>query len=141
METNVLKSINLYNTNMNKFVKEAMDLYPKLNTVIRHLIDSELDYKDSVTIVEAQQLAKRIMESDGDIVSLHEVWRGNDVKPGIGKNIIVKDLGDKVSCGYYGCVVGGHKTGVLQNNRLMLDWDAVVKWAYVDDIMPKGGEE
>ena len=115
---------------MEELIKEAEKLYKNIDVTQSHLIKARLD-KDRIrehleligleTIVfDVKQLLKCIIDRKDNIVDLGEVWKdGNKEKPIPYSPIVVKDC----------CIVSGNDDDVDDG-----------QWAYVDDLLPKGGE-
>lgn len=105
---------------MEELIKEADEMYDKLMRVIRHINTPEFDKDDSIAIIEASQLLRRLVERKDNIVDLSEVWKdGKKEKPLPYSEIVVKDC----------CITTNHEDVVDES-----------QWAYLSDLLPKGGE-
>ena len=105
---------------MEDLIKEADEMYDKLMRVIRHINTPEFDKDDSIAIIEASQLLRRLVERKDNIVDLSEVWKdGKKEKPLPYSEIVVKDC----------CITTNHEDVVDES-----------QWAYLSDLLPKGGE-
>lgn len=66
------------------------------------------------------------------------VWHDTSEEPKKGEDIIALDI-DGIS------VSGIHKdydgNGIYRYDCFLCEWDDVVKWAYIRDLLPKGGEQ
>ena len=105
---------------MEELIKEADEMYDKLMRVIRHINTPEFDKDDSIAIIEASQLLRRLVERKDNIVDLSEVWKdGKKEKPIPCSDIVIRDC----------CITSGYDDVVDES-----------QWAYLDDLLPKGGE-
>ena len=126
---------------MNELIKEAEKLYEKIDNAQVHLINARLnndeeDKKSAISEIEtamcnAMQLLKCLIERKGNIVDLIEVWHNIDEEP---KEdwIIGQNKYDE-----YDIFVGELET-ILPNNWFYIN--NIGRWAYVKDLLPKGGE-
>lgn len=71
-----------------------------------------------------------------EYTDLSQVWHPANEKPEENKQIIAINVLYAVFGGYYNT----HKNILmLQSNCLYMGFDAIIRWAYVDDLLPKGG--
>ena len=115
---------------MKELIKEAERLYKNIDETQSHLIKARLD-KDRIrehleligleTIVfDAKQLLKCIIDRKDNIVDLSKIWKDGKVeKPLPYSDIVVRDC----------CITTNHEDVVDES-----------QWAYIDDLLPKGGE-
>ena len=132
---------NLKNRTMNKLIEVAEKLYKQIDKAQVHLINARLSNdeegkKSAISEMEtamcnAMQLLKCFIERKDKVVDLNEVWHNTDEEPKegwiIGQNkydefdIFVMELE---------CILP--KEWFYTNN--------IGRWAYVKDLLPKGGE-
>lgn len=116
---------------MNKLIEEAENLYKNINKAQVHLINARLQKdekgkKSAISEMETamcntMQLLKCFIERKDNIVDLSEVWKdGKKEKPTPCSDIVIRDC----------CITSGYEDVVDES-----------QWAYVDDLLPKGGEE
>lgn len=134
---------------MEELIKEAEMLYKRINDIQLSLIRSRInnDGEGNRTAISEMEIAmcsaflflKCILERRDYIVDLGEVWHGKEIKPEENSEIVViaengewynisysyDDYDDSFGKGWAACV------------RL---YD-IVKWAYVEDLLPKGGNK
>ena len=115
---------------MNKLIEVAEELYKQIDKAQVHLINARLNNeeegKESATcemetaMCNAMQLLKCFIERKGNVVDLSEVWKdGKKEKPLPYSEIVVRDC----------CITTNHEDVVNES-----------QWAYLDDLLPKGGE-
>ena len=115
---------------MNKLIEVAEELYKQIDKVQVHLLDARLNNdeegkKSAISEMEtamcnAMQLLKCLIERKDNIVDLSEVWKdGKKEKPLPYSEIVVKDC----------CITTNHEDVVDES-----------QWAYLSDLLPKGGE-
>ena len=129
---------------MKELVKEAEELYNQIDRAQVHLINARLNNdeegkKSAISEMEtamcnAMQLLKCFIERKDNIVDLSEVFHNAAEKPDIRRDLL------------YESPFG--RCGVL--NMLPLcdeEWSyfkrvyKIRRWAYIDDLLPKGGEK
>lgn len=127
---------------MKELIKVAEELYKQIVKAQVHLINARLNNdeegkKSAISEMEtamcnASQLLKCFIERKDNIVDLSEVWHDINIVPSNNKGIIY--------------LTKNNKLGVL-NSIKSTNWDwyvadkySIIKWAYLDDLLPKGGE-
>ena len=128
---------------MKELIKEAENLYKQIDKAQVHLINARLQKdeegkKSAISEMEtamcnAMQLLKCFIERKDNIVDLSEVFHNAAEKPDMRRSLLY----DSRFCFY----------GVLKTILPYVDeWSYIQKtygikrWAYVDDLLPKGGE-
>ena len=128
---------------MNKLIEEAENLYKQIDKAQVHLINARLQKdeegkKSAISEMEtamcnASQLLKCFIDRKDNIVDLGEVFHNASENPDMRKDLL------------YEFPFGGY--GVL--NTLPLcdeEWGhfkrvyKIKRWAYIDDLLPKGGD-
>ena len=85
------------------------------------------------------------------LVDLSQVWHNAKEEPQTGRKVVaINEKGISFSGVYWSYDVKGYTPkypgvywnggGCMQGARL-LDWQVAVKWAYIEDLLPKGGEK
>ena len=127
---------------MKELIKVAEELYKQIVKAQVHLINARLNNdeegkKSAISEMEtamcnASQLLKCFIERKDNIVDLSEVWHDINIVPSNNKGIIY--------------LTKNNKLGVL-NSIKSTNWDwyvadkySIIKWAYLDDLLPKGGK-
>ena len=121
---------NLKRKSMKELVKVAEELYKKIDKAQVHLINARLNNdeegKKSATsemetaMCNASQFLKCIIDRKDNIVDLSKIWKDGKVeKPLPYSDIVVRDC----------CITTNHEDVVDES-----------QWAYIDDLLPKGGE-
>lgn len=127
---------------MKELIKEAESLYKQIDKAQVHLINARLKNdeegkKSAISEMEtamcnAMQLLKCFIDRKGNIVDLSEVWHDITEEPKIGACFVAQ-------IGKFNYEIF---FSVLQGKRLSECFDGcnIKRWAYLDDLLPKGGE-
>ena len=126
---------------MKELIKEAENLYKQIANAQLHLVNSRLNNdeegkKSAISEMEtamcnAMQLLKCFIDRNDNIVDLSEVWHDITKEPQIGA-WFVGQIGETA----YDTFISS-----IQEKR-MSNWLAgcnIKRWAYIDDLLPKGG--
>ena len=126
---------------MKELIKEAENLYKQIAKAQLHLVNSRLNNdeegkKSAISEMEtamcnAMQLLKCFIDRKDNIVDLSEVWHDITEEPQIGA-WFVGQIGETA----YDTFISS-----IQEKR-MSNWLAgcnIKRWAYIDDLLPKGG--
>lgn len=116
---------------MEELIKEAESLYWQIDKVVWNLIatrenNDDEGKKKAISDMETamcgtQQFLKCILERKDNIVDLSKIWKdGKKEKPLPYSDIVVRD-----------CCISSNDEEVLGES----------KWAYLEDLLPKGGEK
>ena len=136
---------------MNKLIKEAENLYKQIDKAQVHLINARLQKdeegkKSAISEMEtamcsAMQLLKCFIERKDNIVDLSGVWHDATEKPDGGKVVLIDTCDGYIartlasrSDEKWRCLAG------IEKWRSFVDIYIVKRWAYIDDLLPKGGE-
>lgn len=127
---------------MNKLIKEAESLYKQIDKAQVHLINARLQKDEKgkesaisemeTAMCNAMQLLKCFIERKDNIVDLSEVWKDITEEPQIG-SWFVGQIGETSYNTFISAIEGIR----------MIEWfDGcnIKRWAYIDDLLPKGGE-
>ena len=115
---------------MKELIEEVESLYNQIDKAQVHLINARLSNdeegkKSAISEMEmamcnAIQLLKCFIDRKDNIIDLSEVWKdGKKEKPLPYSEIVVRDC----------CITTNHEDVVDES-----------QWAYLDDLLPKGGE-
>ena len=115
---------------MNKLIEEAQKLYKQIDKAQVHLINARLNNDEEgkksaisemeTAMCDVSRLLKCFIERKDNIVDLGEVWKdGKKEKPLPYSEIVVRDC----------CITTNDEDDVNGS-----------QWAYLSDILPKGGE-
>lgn len=72
------------------------------------------------------------------LIDLSQVWHEAKEEPEEGTKVVVIDNNGWTGSGLFN--PRAMVKGVYIYGDLVVDWYSVVRWAYVDDLLPKGGE-
>ena len=127
---------------MKELIKEAEKLYKQIDKAQVHLIKARLNNdeegnKSAISEMEtdmcnAMQLLKCFIERKDNIVDLSEVWHDITEEPKIGAWFV----------GQIGQTAYDTFISSIQGKRMSNWFDGlnIKRWAYIDDLLPKGGE-
>ena len=126
---------------MKELVKEAEELYNQIDKAQVHLINARLNNDEEgkksaisemeTTMCNAIQLLTCLVERKDNIVDLRKVWHDINIVPSNNKGIIYLTKKGKIG------VIKAIKSDKW--DWYVADKYSIIKWAYVDDILPKGG--
>ena len=120
----------MFGRTMNELIEEAEKLYKQIDKAQVHLINARINNdeegkKSAISEMETamcntMQLLKCFIERKDNIVDLSKIWKDGKVeKPLPYSEIVVRDC----------CITTNHEDIVDES-----------QWAYLDDLLPKGGE-
>ena len=129
---------------MNKLIEEAENLYKQIDKAQVHLVNARLNNdeegkKSAISEMEtamcnAMQLLKCFIERKDNIIDLSEVFHNAAENPDMKRDLL------------YESPFGGY--GILKTLPLCSEeWShfkrvyKIRRWAYVDDLLPKGGDK
>ena len=128
---------------MKELIEEAEELYNQIDKAQVHLIKARLSNdeegkKSAISEMEtamcnASQLLKCFIERKDNIVDLSEVWHNVALKPDRGEDILI----DTDTFGYDVVTAKWHS---VERWASFVSLYVIKRWAYVDDLLPKGGE-
>ena len=135
---------------MEELIKETEKLYKQIDKAQVHLINARLQKdeeckKSAITEMEtamcnAMQLLKCFIERKDNIVDLSEIWKdSNRISQADKKVVVVNDNGRFIS-GYL--FIDKHTFTVEVNSFYTETSDIgnLYRWAYIDDLLQKGGD-
>ena len=133
---------------MNKLIEEAESLYKQIDKAQVHLINARINNdeegkKSAISEMEtamcnASQLLKCLIERKDNIVDLGEVWHTLDLKAKHNVDVAYLDIV---------AIVDNEILRDITTLNSLCNWlrynsvvEGQVKWAYLKDLLPKGGE-
>ena len=127
---------------MNKLIEVAEELYKQIDKAQVHLINARLNNdeegkKSAISEIEtamrdASRLLKCFIDRKDNIVNLGEVWHDITEEPKIGSWFVAQI--EETAYAAFLSAIQGKRRG---------EWFAgcnIKRWAYIDDLLPKGGE-
>ena len=127
---------------MNKLIEVAEELYKQIDKAQVHLINARLNNNEEgkksaiseieTAICNASQLLKCLIERKGNIVDLSEVWHDITEEPKL-DSWFLGQIGKRSYDTYISAIEG-------ERMRNWFDGCNIKRWAYIDDLLPKGGE-
>ena len=128
---------------MNKLIEEAERLYKKIDKAQVHLINARLNNDEEgkklaisemeTAMCDVSRLVKCFIERKDNIVDLSKVFHNVVEKPDRGKDILI----DTDTFGYDVITAKWHSDERWASFASLY---VIKRWAYVDDLLPKGGE-
>ena len=129
---------------MNKLIEVAEELYKQIDKAQVHLINARLQKDEEgkksaisemeTAMCDVSRLLKCFIERKDNIVDLSEVFHNVVEKPGRGKDILI----DTDTFGYDVVTAKWHSD---ERWASFVSLYVIKRWAYVKDLLPKGGEE
>ena len=115
---------------MNKLIKVAEELYKQIDKSKVHLINARLQKDEEgkksaisemeTVMCDVSRLLKCLIDHKDNIVDLSEIWNdGKKEKPIPCSDVVIRDC----------CITSNYEDVVDES-----------QWAYLDDLLPKGGE-
>ena len=127
---------------MKELIKEAEGLYKQIDKAQVHLINARLQKdeegkKSAISEIEtamcnAMQLLKCFINRKDNIVDLSEIWHDITEEPKLGA-WFVGQIGETAYDTYISAIEG-------KRMREWFDGCNIKRWAYIKDLLPKGGE-
>lgn len=133
---------------MKELIKVAEELYKQIGKAQVHLINARLNNdeegkKSAISEMEtamcnASQLLKCFIERKDNIVDLSEVWKDSNHIPQADKKVVVVNDDGRFISGYL--FIDKHTFTVEVNSFYTETSDIgnLYRWAYLDDLLPKG---
>ena len=139
---------------MEELINVAEEVYKQIGNAQVHVINAQLHNdskgkKSAISDMEtamcnAMQLLKCFIDRKDNIVDLSELWHNKDTKPEINKLVVFQDEYDEdfFFTGFIDPDMPDYVTLIDPHTDLdeLCHLDKLIKWAYVDDLLPKGGE-
>ena len=130
-------------TTMKKLIEEAEKLYKQIDKAQVHLINARLENDEKgkksaisemeTVICDASRLLKCFIDRKDNIVDLGEVFHDVVEKPDRGEDILI----DTDTFGYNVIRTKWHS---YERWASSVSLYVIKRWAYVKDLLPKGGE-
>ena len=122
---------NYQSRNMKELINGAENIRAKLLEVMLNIpYDFEPDY--TIAITQAADFLKKLIERKDNIVDVGEVWHDITEEPKL-DSWFLGQIGKRSYDTYISAIEG----------KKMIEWfDGcnIKRWAYIDDLLPKGGE-
>ena len=136
---------------MEELINVAEKLYKQIDKAQVHLINARLSNdekgkKSAISEMEtamcnAMQLLKCFIDRKDNIVDLSELWHNKDTKPEINKLFVFQNEYDEdfFFTGFIDPDMPDYVTLIDPHTDLdeLCHLDKLIKWAYVDDLLPK----
>lgn len=135
---------------MKELIEEAERLYKQIDKAQVHLINARLNNdeegkKSAISEIEtamcnAMQLLKCFIDRKDNIVDLSEIWKDSNHIPQTDKKVVVVNDDGRFISGYL--FIDKHTFTVEVNSFYTETSDIgnLYRWAYLDDLLQKGGE-
>ena len=118
-------------TTMNKLIEEAERLYKQIDE-LQGKLAFNLSNDDNETLIKAKCFISNIIDHKDNIVDLSEVWHDITEEPKL-DSWFLGQIGKSSYDTYISAIEG----------KRMSEWfDGcnIKRWAYINDLLPKGGE-
>ena len=127
---------------MNKLIKVAEELYKQIDKAQVHLINARLNNDEEgkksaisemeTAMCDASRLLKCLIERKDNIVDLSEVWHDITEEPKL-DSWFLGQIGKRSYDTYISAIEG-------ERMRNWFDSCNIKRWAYIDDLLLRGGE-
>ena len=127
---------------MNELFEEAEELYKQIEKAQVRLINARLNNDEEgkksaisemeTAMCDASRLLKCLIERKDNIVDLSEVWHDITEEPKL-DSWFLGQIGKRSYDTYISAIEG-------ERMRNWFDGCNIKRWAYIDDLLPKGGE-
>ena len=131
---------------MKELINVAEELYKQIDKAQVHLVNARLNNdeegnKSAISEMETamcntMQLLKCFIDRKDNIVDLGEIWRNNKDIPHKDRKIIAVAC-NEILCGTFMVEAGWYRANI-NSVKVLASWESIKKWAYVDDLLPKG---
>ena len=128
---------------MKELIKVAEELYKQIDKAQVHLVNARLNNDEEgkksaisemeTAMCDVSRLLKCFIERKDNIVDLSEVWHNVALKPDRGEDILI----DTDTLGYDVIRAKWHSD---ERWASFVSLYVIKRWAYIDDLLPKGGE-
>ena len=135
---------------MKELIKEAEKLYEEIDTIQMLWVASTKDNDEegiryaigrmSVAMCSAMQLLKCFIDRKDNIVDLGKVWKDGNHIPRKDKKVVVVNDNGKVIGGYLFVDKYSFTVNIDPFHAITSDISNLYRWAYLHDLLPKGGE-
>ena len=133
---------------MKELIEEAERLYKKIDKAQVHLINARLNNDEEgkklaisemeTAMCDVSRLLKCFIERKDNIVDLGEIWHNNKDIPHKDRKIIAVSC-NEILCGTFMVEAGWYRANI-NSVKVLASWESIKKWAYVEDLLPRGGE-
>lgn len=127
---------------MEELIKEAERLYQQIDKIQLDLIKSRLDESEGqkakatdemeTAMCAVFQFLKCILERKDNIVDLSEIWHDITEEPKLGA-WLVGQIGETAYDTFISAIEGKRMSELFDGYNIK-------RWAYIKDLLPKGGE-
>ena len=128
---------------MKELINVAEKLYKQIDNAQVHLINARLQKDDEgkksaisemeTAMCDASRLLKCLIERKDNIVDLGEVWHDIKEEPEYGNPIVIAYITKQNN-------IGTLKRASENRFTWYIEKYAIYKWAYLKDLLPKGGD-
>ena len=135
---------------MNELFKVAEELYKQIDKAQVHLINARLQKdeegkKSAISEMETamcntMQLLKCFIDRKDNIVDLSEVWKDDSHIPQTDKKVVVINNNGTFISGFLFIDKRTFTVKTYGYRVITSDISNLYSWAYINDLLPKGGE-
>ena len=128
---------------MKELIEEAEKLYKQIDKAQVHLINARLNNDEEgkklaisemeTAMCNVMQMLKYFIERKDNIVDLSEIWHDITEEPKLGA-WFVGQIGETAYDTFISAIQGKRMSNWFEGCNIQ-------RWAYIDDLLPKGGEE
>ena len=128
---------------MKELIEEAESLYKQIDKAQVHLINARLQKDEEgkksaisemeTAMCDVSRLLKCLIDRKDNIVDLSEIWHDITEEPKLGA-WFVGQIGETAYDTFISAIQGKRMSNWFEGCNIQ-------RWAYIDDLLPKGGEE
>ena len=133
---------------MEELINEAERLYKNIDDIQLKWVSSTKDSDEEgqrfaiglmhIAMNSVLQFLKCIIDRKDNIVDLGEMWHNNKDIPHKDRKIIAVAC-NEILCGTFMVEAGWYRANI-NSVKVLASWESIKKWAYVEDLLPRGGE-
>ena len=141
---------NLKRKSMKELIEEAEKLYKQIDKAQVHLINARLQKDEEgkksaisemeTAMCDVSRLLKCFIDRKDNIVDLGKVWKDGNHSPRKDKKVVVVNDNGKVTGGYLFVDKYSFTVNIDPFHAITSDISNLYRWAYLHDLLPKGGE-
>ena len=135
---------------MKELIKEAESLCKQIDKAQVHLINARMQKDEEgkksaisemeTAMCDVSRLLKCLIDRKDNIVDLSEIWKDGNHIPRTDKKVVVVNDNGKVIGGYLFVDKYTFTVNIDPFHTITSDISNLYRWAYLYDLLPKGGE-
>lgn len=99
-----------------------------------YIRELDIDIFNNEVSVTRAWVANKSCTGRREYTDLSQVWHPAEEEPQVGRQVLGIDYDGEAGSGVFEF---RSVAGIFIYDNLILDWDSVVRWAYIEDLLPK----